>query len=275
MSTQEDPFTHPDNPSPDNASSPPANPFADPTTPPPEVFKYPQFQRAGSLRQQWLTDPAVKCPIEKSTLHFRDLWKEGFDIHFFRDGPPYQCIADVITLGLPIEFRPNVMDDNYYGTTIVKLAAHSTPEKCIPECVWTGRCAPGVLCIEDMERLPGSELPYISQITRAIFQKNCSILTLRYVFVCSVVNVETMDFVEKQLYTPMNNLSFPSREERSWEEGTPEYQALLGTRIGKVVANFVLCTFDRGTKRIARIVTWYAGFNMHDLQLRFDLQSIV
>ncbi|KAJ5110078.1 hypothetical protein N7532_002723 [Penicillium argentinense] len=56
-----------------------------------------------------------------------------------------------------------------------------------------------------------------------------------------------------------------------WGYGTPGYDALLGTRMGKVAVYLVLGVYPRGTCRIARVVTWE-----HNLEanLRFDIEAV-
>lgn len=96
---------------------------------------------------------------------------------------------------------------------------------------------------------------------------------LKYVFQCNIINPETMLFVQKSLYVAANGLGWPDDRLRVWEEDTAEYQALLGTRLAKGVAYLVLGAFPRGTRRIARIVTW-GGRYIPYVQMRFDIEKV-
>lgn len=70
-------------------------------------------------------------------------------------------------------------------------------------------------------------------------------------------NADTKGLLRKKTYTDANFLGYPDAEKQGtiWEWGTPEYQALLGTEIGKVMTCFVLGAFEREGRRIARIVS--------------------
>ncbi|GLI73084.1 hypothetical protein PoHVEF18_001294 [Penicillium ochrochloron] len=106
---------------------------------------------------------------------------------------------------------------------------------------WTGRTAESVVFLEDLNRPKGSQCPFISEITKAVYEKDFNIETLR---------------------------EYP----RVMESNATEFQVLLGTPIGKIVAHLVLNSFARGTRRIARVALW------HDAkvtpQLRFDIERV-
>ncbi|KAJ5107646.1 hypothetical protein N7456_004321 [Penicillium angulare] len=70
--------------------------------------------------------------------------------------------------------------------------------------------------------------------------------TLRHVLVQGVMNTQTVAALER--CTGKNEGLFDS-----FERGSPEYQELLGTRIGRMVAYLVLGAFPRGTRKISRI----------------------
>jgi hypothetical protein len=53
---------------------------------------------------------------------------------------------------------------------------------------------------------------------------------------------------------------------------SPEFNALLGTRLGKVVAYFILGAYGQGVKRIAKITFFNA--ERKQLNLRFDIESV-
>ncbi|KAF3387699.1 hypothetical protein F1880_000901 [Penicillium rolfsii] len=131
---------------------------------------------------------------------------------------------------------------------------------------WTGRTAEGVVFLEDVNRPKGSQYPFISEITKAVYEKNYKIETLRYVFVADVANTVTRGFI-------IGVLS-PSTDEypRVMEPNTTEFQILLGCPIGKIVAHLILNSYARGTRRIARVALWFdASFKP---QLRFDIERV-
>jgi hypothetical protein len=53
-----------------------------------------------------------------------------------------------------------------------------------------------------------------------------------------------------------------------------QFNAILGTPIGRVVASLVLGAYGQGVKRIARIVTFQTGYFNEILELRFDIEDI-
>jgi hypothetical protein len=115
--------------------------------------------------------------------------------------------------------------------------------------------APGAIFTDEMFR---KEDYHPSEIMRAVYEKNFTLTSLRHIFVLDIENSDTRGLIKKKIYTGANSLSYPDPEQpgRVWERGTPEYQALLGTEIGKVMACFVLGAFGQGNRRISRIVSW-------------------
>jgi hypothetical protein len=85
------------------------------------------------------------------------------------------------------------------------------------------------------------------------------------------VNPITTRCVSDEVYKSIVPYKYPSSENRNWDYATAEYDALLATPIGKMVACFVLCTYGQGEKRIARIVT-FNGNRMQELNMRFDIE---
>lgn len=61
-------------------------------------------------------------------------------------------------------------------------------------------------------------------------------------------------------------------ESKGFESGTPEFQQILGTRVGKTVAYIILNSFDPGTRKIARIAMWLTGLPARFIQARFDIE---
>ncbi|KAJ5988540.1 hypothetical protein N7481_003750 [Penicillium waksmanii] len=80
---------------------------------------------------------------------------------------------------------------------------------------------------------------------QALYTRNFEMHTLRHVYVQHVVNAETNPFVRRGLYTEKTRprLAWPKQEPETWDYRTPEYDGLLGSRIGKVVAYLVLGAF--------------------------------
>lgn len=97
----------------------------------------------------------------------------------------------------------------------------------------------------------------------------------------TVINPETVGFIQTQLYSEDNGLIwavFKSdvdlEDPETWAHGTPEYDALLGTRIGKLISYIVLGGFERGSFRIAQVVTWPSWLLGARANMRFDNEPV-
>lgn len=78
---------------------------------------------------------------------------------------------------------------------------------------------------------------------------------LEWVFIMSVINTQALTYIQDDLYG--GNWEWePDSGLRNWYFGTPQYDALKGTRIGKMVSNLVLGGFSRSTRRVRQIITW-------------------
>jgi hypothetical protein len=200
----------------------------------------------------------VNCPISLSSSTFVGITNEQWEVMEQRVDLPENYSQSTF---LPPDV-PHVTGNSYRWTSIKK----SLPTQPFEVCWWSGRAAQGVVFLEDVNRPRGSGFPYISEITKAIYEKDFNIDTLRYVFVTDVANPITRGFIIGVLWP--SNTANP----RVIGPETPEFQVILGTPIGKIVAYLILNAFARGTRRIARIVLW------HDIyaspHLRFDIEQI-
>lgn len=245
--------------------------FEDSTTSPmiSPTLKYGRRQAVGRLLQQWIecpeTDPSVQlCPILPSKLKFKDFEKSK-QLEIDTDTPAY----------LPLQIEHEFGDLEIMGPTggaweKVHMSESDAPLN--PErqeiSTWEGLIAPGVLIVEEIKRTKGL---YMSEVCQAIYQNHFPIDTLKYVYMLDVCNNDTRSFVRDELYTEYNGLAWPDQQIRDWVSGTPEFEALLGTKLGQTVAHLVLGAFKRGTRRISR-VRIYDSFEA--LQLQFAIEEI-
>ncbi|KAJ5115700.1 hypothetical protein N7456_000048 [Penicillium angulare] len=129
---------------------------------------------------------------------------------------------------------------------------------------FTGRTGANVMIIDYAVRPrdhPG--IPHVGATFNALYQHTeGSLDSLRHIYVCYIVNRQTHKLLETY-----------GQGRRQFDHGTPEYEAILGTRIGRMVASVVLGGFTRGTRRISRIVgNDRTGLGYWDL--RFDVEAI-
>ncbi|KAJ5383237.1 hypothetical protein N7517_001148 [Penicillium concentricum] len=142
-----------------------------------------------------------------------------------------------------------------------------------PPVGWEGRTGQGVVFLDWIRRSRRSTAPHISEFTKAAYEMEFPLETLRYVFVTDISETDTVQLVRDELYRSQG-LQYPNNNLETWTPG-PEYDALLGTPIGKTVAAFVLCAWGQGIKRIARIVTFHDGQHLQRLNMRFDIEVIL
>ena len=227
-----------------------------------QSWEYDTLQGEGALIEHCMRYRSMRCPIERSTLTLEDLRANDWDIFRVRQGLPSGPRDEAVDLGYPDDER------SYWMTSIEKSNGWGQEDD-----VWMGRSAYGVLFIENILRTSGSDSPWISEISQAVYEEDFPIETLRHVFVTTVVNRDTLPFVNYLYHNHREELDFGELKEWTSEDDGEDFQALLGTRIGKIVAYLVLGAFERGTRRIARIVTWRAG-SPRSLQMRFDIERV-
>lgn len=218
-------------------------------------------QQVGAKLQNHLAYPGIPCLATQSTLTLQDLvndpsweiWSDELDFH-----------VELSMLGLSSVF-PIVREYDIVGT-------YPRPGASFPASVlsWSGAVGRGVLSMSILHRKEPKDIdvPFISQICQAVCQQERVLQELRHVFMSTVINVDTLNVVDALHGT----LPGSDNDLQVWRYGSLEYQALLGTPLGKVVAHFLLDAFDRGTRRISRIVTWYDCCNI--VSMRFDIDVV-
>jgi hypothetical protein len=225
---------------------------------------YGKLQAEGQLRRQWIDNPeAPGCPINPSTLTNQELVARN----------PY--ILPPMLEAMDEDFADPWLVGNLGltpGQVYWRLQIRAR------DFFWFGDTGPGVIVLKSIFRNRRSNTYQLSAITQALYTRNFEMDTLRYVFVQHVINEETAPFVKRALYTENTRpgLAWPKREPEIWDHNTPEYDGILGSRIGKVIAYLVLGAFPRGTRRITRIATWAANPQSYDnrLQIRFDIEPV-
>lgn len=217
-------------------------------------FSYGELQEEGELRQQWITDPTISCPVGVSDLRIGDLDDNFWDISCHPNGlPDPYTVSQMQDIDIP--------EQRYFLTT-----AENYSEEGDVNISFKGRVGEGVLFIEDIMRSKLATGPWISEFSKAVYEEQFSLDTLRHIFVVNISNEETRPFVNARL-----NLG---REPKVWESDAPEFKAMLGTRIGKIVAYIVLGAFQRGTRKISRVAMWQTGHHTKCIQARFDIEAI-
>ncbi|CAG8089761.1 unnamed protein product [Penicillium salamii] len=229
---------------------------------------YPEFQPKGRMLRKWMGCPhRPGCTVAMSTLSFEHI---NSDAAWFVAQNTQKLTRAwnrrMKHLGLPSEHRDLCDSRSQYRTVqIINSDAHQKDRV-----QWIGRCGPGVIFIDNIFREPGARAPHISELTKVAYEIDLHLSSLRYVFVTNILNESTVWCIRHNVYESIVPYQYPSREPRIWSLGSPEFDALLGTDIGKTVASFVLGSFGQGQKHVARIVTFHTQ-RLQKLNMRFDI----
>jgi hypothetical protein len=226
------------------------------------------YRDRGAVYQAWIADPArAGCPVQLSEVTVADLFRNKVKQGGFRclqseySRPKGALREDLRRLGLPITKQ-------YRHTELMLFGVDKQGYKRYSE--YSHFFATGVFIAESIFRYTG---PNWSDVALAQYKYDHDVNTLKHLYYVNVINEQTLPYVRNTLY-PRHNLawSLPNqRESHTWEYGTREYQEILGTQLGKAAACVVLGAWDRGTHRIARIVTDVEKSRLH---MRFDFEAI-
>ncbi|KAJ5992750.1 hypothetical protein N7451_008474 [Penicillium sp. IBT 35674x] len=230
------------------------------------------LRERGIQMARWIEDPkAPGCPISESKMTSKEILEhtEGIKLN----NPDYKTLGQTeITMYLPPpEVLPRAHGD--YRRAIIdslNFMCYTVMSKY-------------VIVLENIWRDPmgRANYPYISDAVicmhRELYGTN---EMLRYIIASVVVNPQTQSYVKNLLY-PGGWHTIPQYEGGEKEgnskakpdyfaRGTPQFQELLGTRIGRTVGAILLSGFPRGTRRITGIHVWVCAGG---LQFRFDIRS--
>lgn len=237
----------------------------------PELYEVP-----GAQIRRWIDDPdEPDCDVLPSTLTFARV-RQDSKLELVRRNIRVMLREAFDAVGLPNEWVNPVPR----GNSVYRCIEIDNSDIGMFCTAWIG---PSVFHIDQMHNparnrsVPLEEdRPPMSQIIQVMYEKFFPISSLRYIFVTEVVNAGTFNFIKRTLY-PENDLEWPSRMLRryipsTWAFGTPEYDALLATPIGRTISYLVLGAYPRGTHRIVRVVTWPCSpIAVH---MRFDIEAL-
>ncbi|KAJ5733525.1 hypothetical protein N7493_002311 [Penicillium malachiteum] len=228
-------------------------------------YRYGKRQGDGQHLQKWMDNAAApKCYIRKAKLSWCDLKEdEWVHCHHPANLPP-GLVPWVEELGLP-EDDGNIFAPGPYQYMMLRTRHFSQPPMS-----WSGYIGPGVMFINRLKRDANSPL-YCSDLTKAVYEQSFPLDDLKHIFVTEIVNHDT-SLCAMEAYIN-KGLIARSAGSHTWEPYTDEFNALLGTKVGKTIGSFILASFGQGKKRIARIKTVYDQ-DGDDLDLQFDLEDV-
>jgi hypothetical protein len=238
------------------------------------ALTYPEFEPHGDKLRRWMEDAnEPRCPILRTSLTIPDENNVIVSREWYINSDPsyltehWALWAQSVGLpfdGLPLEARDRGQKPSYYAQSIIKfLGSYGC---------WIGRTGPGVIFIDNIKRVTGSTDPHMSEYTKAFYEMNFPLASLKYVVVTTIVERKTRPFLD-HLYTSQG-LSLPLKESQTWEASSAEFCGLLGTPIGKMVGAFVLGAYGQGVRRIARIVNFQTSDDVSACNLRFDIEDV-
>ena len=124
-----------------------------------------------------------------------------------------------MSIHLPISIERIDFPDNYHfrvsevGISLSRVYSRFTIERFDVYGQWEGVIGPGVVIIESVERTENSDLPYSSQLTKAVHQHEYELETLKYIFMDNV-SKETLGFLRNLSTTRSTSCLFISRRLR-------------------------------------------------------------
>lgn len=236
------------------------------------AWKYGMLQVEGALRQQWISDPTTQSSVNPCTVTLDNLPRALWDLTRSHDPLWNDHFVEGVLEPLSALFGNQNVETWLFEKIDLEYNEMDGHGQVKDSCHWHGRIGLGVVFLDDIARASNFGGPQISELTQAIYTDSYPIDTLKHVFVIDIANRVTRTLIETQIYTQENGLSWPDQTLRVWDYGSPEYQALLGTPLGKCVAALVLGAFVRGTRRIARIACWEV---CACAQLRVDIELVV
>jgi hypothetical protein len=236
------------------------------------VLKYPQFEPCGDKLIRWMENAdEPDCPVRITTLNSWSLpqpmdWK----IEYERAWLSPEMISSVVGLGLPVgELIPN---DLY--PTESPCVQHSIIKTRNGVTAFVGTIGPGVLFCYSIRRSQVTNGPYVSELAKMAYETHYPLNGLKYIFMNNILEPSTEPFIEEQIYPSREGAKYRSAERQNWDYPSPEFSAIMGTPIGKVVGSFILGAFGQGVKRVARIAAFQSGEDFHKLDMRFDIEDV-
>ncbi|KAJ5185789.1 hypothetical protein N7491_006340 [Penicillium cf. griseofulvum] len=172
---------------------------------------YPPWEEKGQSLRKWIdhhNEPG--CPYPIST----------FAVTYSPQLQDYSVTHKVVRLH-------TTWDDSIYPPDLPgELNEIQIENRRGPLVGWEGRTGPGVVFLDWIRRSKRTTAPHISEFTKAAYKMDFPLRSLRYVFVTDIYDIDTIH-----------------RDLGIWTPPEREYDALLGTKIGTIIAAFLLCAW--------------------------------
>ncbi|EKV06276.1 hypothetical protein PDIG_78370 [Penicillium digitatum PHI26] len=233
------------------------------------------YREKGAQLVAWLENPnEPHCNIAPATITLQNMLTAPPADRFEVGNSYHKDLGDTLNGG-DLESTGLTTEDNRYRYTSLTNIVTNPEILEIHECSrlsnsYAHLIGPGLIVGHSIFRYDNLQW---NEIARALYVNDHDISTLRHVLFTCVINEETAPYVRQILY-PRFGRSFHAATYEPClkiERGTPEYEELLGTKLGKATAILLISSLPRGTRRIARAVVWNT---YSTLQLRFEIEPI-
>ncbi|KAI2792961.1 hypothetical protein POX_b03005 [Penicillium oxalicum] len=140
------------------------------------IQNYQSEQNTGIRLLVWICDPAAECPIQATSLSWSHLQEDQWDISQQLEGLPTVYLgSNFLPDDLPGIHTSSATAHSYRWTAIFKYP----PTQPFNSCRWIGRTAEGVIFLEEISRPERHGYPFMSEITKAIYQRDFDLDGLR------------------------------------------------------------------------------------------------
>lgn len=218
----------------------------------------------GEFYQAWMDGVVLykECPVARCQLTYDDMVQDN-DFRTDMSPSPDDSLSHLATT---FNFTPEQLDIPHqaYHQDVMVMQRTEEDDFDAEEIArfgdsWNGTVTNSIISLTYLQRRQNLGWSYMSEITDAVYHHLYPEDKVRYIFVYYVVNRDTIGFLKDHIYTAYQGVSTffvpPGDTVMEWEYDTPEYKGILGTKIGKVVASYVLGHYDPGTVRISSIRT--------------------
>ncbi|KAJ5622294.1 hypothetical protein N7528_005526 [Penicillium herquei] len=260
---------------------------------PPPAFKWNiQPELDGWRYQCWLDglNPGAVCPVQPCDLAFEVL---NIEENTLDDDLSADPVSGVYVPEIYLQmFRAFGIAD-YTNDRGHRVMSYDAPDVLFPDAAaaaaagefhrafalgWAGCVTDQFILLELLKHNPGKA--FMSDVTNAIYHNFYPNNDPEFIIAHFIINEDVLDVLNYQIYTLVNGIdtAVPRLPVLEWEYNTPEYMALLGTPIGKIVAAFVLGRHQPGTVRIKSIVIHISMLHegvIHAADAKFNFEKIV
>jgi hypothetical protein len=240
----------------------------------PSAAQVATYRAKGAQLQRWLEDPnEPNCYISPIMTTIDDLLQAPSPRTFEVSSAGWDDPYDLMDGGEPESVGLTTTGHHYRYITISNRVTDPKVlrafEREYASNSYAHICGPGLLVAHSFFRYDNFQW---NEIGHAVYTIDRPINTLKYIMFRHVINEETKPYILKELY-PRLGLRFKIQQFKPCqkiERGTPEYEELLGTKLGKAAAILLISSLPRGTRRIARAVIWNVGGK---IMVRFEVES--